>query len=92
MIATALSLLAGIVLVQQLTTLPELQWLILGGIVAGIMAWLRYWRSLIFIIGILWACAFATVRLADRLPAQLEGIDIPVTGIIATYPTLMNSA
>jgi competence protein ComEC len=86
MIATALSLLAGIVLVQQLITLPELQWLILGGIVAGIMAWLRYWRSLIFIIGIMWACAFAAVRLADSLPAQLEGIDIPVTGIIATLP------
>jgi len=86
MIAAALSLLAGIVLVQQLTALPEPQWLILGGIVAGIMAWLRYWRSLIFIIGILWACAFATMRLADRLPAQLEGIDIPVTGIIATLP------
>jgi competence protein ComEC len=86
MIAAALSLLAGILLVQQLPVLPELQWLILGGIVAGIMAWLRYWRSLIFIIGILWAIAFATVRLADRLPAQLEGIDIPVTGIIATLP------
>lgn len=86
MIAAALSLLAGILLVQQLPLLPEPQWLILGGIVAGIMAWLRYWRSLFFVLGVLWACAFATTRLADRLPAQLEGIDIPVTGIIANLP------
>ncbi|MDP3840133.1 MAG: ComEC/Rec2 family competence protein, partial [Methylococcales bacterium] len=86
MIAAALSLLAGILLIQQLPSLPEPQWLILGGIVAGIMAWLRFWRSVFFIIGILWACAFAMVRLADRLPAQLEGIDIPVTGIVASLP------
>lgn len=86
MIVAALSLLAGILLIQQLPSLPEPQWLILGGVVAGIMAWLRFWRSLIFIIGILWAMAFATVRLADRLPAPLEGIDLPVTGIIATLP------
>jgi len=86
MIAAALSLLAGILLTQQLPSLPDSQWLILGGFGAGIMAWLRYWRSVFFVIGVLWVCAFATVRLADRLPAQLEGIELPVTGIIASLP------
>ncbi len=86
MIASALSLLAGILLVQQLPSLPENQWLILGGIVAGIMAWLRYWRVLFFVIGLLWAIVFAMARLADRLPANLEAVDIPVTGIIASLP------
>ncbi|MDD1615514.1 MAG: competence protein ComEC, partial [Methylococcaceae bacterium NSP1-2] len=86
MIAAALSLLAGILLVQQLPFLPDGRWLILGGIVAGIMAWLRYWRLLFFVVGLVWAIGFAMIRLADRLPANLEGIEIPVTGIIASLP------
>ena len=86
MVSSALSLLAGILLVQQLPVLPETQWLIAGGIMAGIMAWLRYWRVLFFIIGLLWAVLFAMTRLADRLPADLEGLEIPVTGIIASLP------
>jgi competence protein ComEC len=86
MIASALSLLAGILLVQQLPLLPDGRWLLLGGVVAGIMAWLRYWRRLFFVVGLVWAIGFALIRLADRLPANLEGIEIPVTGIIASLP------
>ena len=59
MIASALSFLAGLMLVQQFSALPDSQWLIAGGIVAGIMAWLRYWRWLFFVVGVLWAIAFA---------------------------------
>lgn len=86
MIAAALSLLAGILLVQLLPSLPDGQWLILGGITASIMAWLRYWRVVFFVVGLLWAVLFAMGRLADRLPANLEGIDIAVTGTIASLP------
>ena len=86
MIASALSFLAGLLLVQQFSALPDSQWLIAGGIVAGIMAWLRYWRWLFFVVGVLWAIVFAMARLADRLPESLEGIDIPVKGIIAGLP------
>ncbi len=53
---------------------------------AGIMAWLRYWRWLFFVMGMLWAILFAMTRLADRLPDSLEGIDIPVKGVIADLP------
>ncbi|MGR9000354.1 MAG: DNA internalization-related competence protein ComEC/Rec2 [Gammaproteobacteria bacterium] len=86
MIASALSFLAGLVLVQQFSTLPDSQWLIAGAIVALIMAWLRYWRGLFFVVGVLWAIVFAMVELADRLPESLEGLDIPVKGIIASLP------
>jgi competence protein ComEC len=86
MVASALSLLAGILLVQQLPTLPSYQWLIFGGMIVGIMAWLRYWRLLFFMIGLMWAIVFAITSLADRLPADLEGLEIPVTGIIASLP------
>ncbi len=86
MIASALSFLAGLLLAQQLPALPDSQWLILGCVVAGIMAALRYWRWLFFVMGVLWAIVFAITRLADRLPENLEGIDIPVKGFIADLP------
>jgi competence protein ComEC len=50
------------------------------------MAWLRYWRWLFFVMGMLWAIMFAMDKLADRLPKSLEGIDIPVKGIIVDLP------
>ena len=86
MIVSALSFLAGLLLVQQFPVLPGSQWLVVGGIVVVIMAWLRYWRWLFFVIGVLWAIVFAMDKLADRLPESMEGIDIPVKGIIADLP------
>ena len=86
MIASALAFLVGLLLVQQFSTLPESQWLIAVGIIAGITAWLRYWRWLFFVMGVLWALLFAMTRLADRLPESLEGIDIHIKGIIVDLP------
>jgi competence protein ComEC len=86
MIASALSFLAGLLLVQQLPALPDSRWLMACGMGAAIMACLRYWRGLFFTLGLLWAVVFATARLADRLPESLEGIDIPVQGVIVDLP------
>jgi len=86
MIVSSLSFLAGLLLVQQFPELPDSQWLIVVIIAAVFMAWLRYWRRLFFVLGVLWAIVFAITRLADRLPESLEGIDIPVKGIIADLP------
>jgi len=86
MIISALSFLAGLLLVQQFSVLPGSQWLIFVTLVAGIMARLRYWRWLFFVMGMLWAIVFAITRLADRLPESLEGIEIPVKGFIADLP------
>ena len=86
MIASAMAFLVGLLLVQQFPVLPVGQWLIVISATAGIMAWLRYWRWLFFILGVLWAIVFAMTRLADRLPESLEGIDIPVKGFIADLP------
>ncbi len=86
MIASALSFLSGLLVVQQFSVLPGSQWLIVVTVSAGIMAWLRYWRWLFFVMGVLWAIVFAMVRLSDRLPESLEGINIPVKGIIVDLP------
>ncbi|WP_031438452.1 DNA internalization-related competence protein ComEC/Rec2 [Methylobacter tundripaludum] len=86
MVVSALSFLAGLMLVQQFPTLPDVKWLIVGGVLAGIIAWLRYWRCLFFVVGVLWAIVFAMHRLSDRLPEQLEGVEVQVTGTIADLP------
>jgi competence protein ComEC len=38
------------------------------------------------VLGIVWAAGFAHWRMADRLPAASEGIDINVTGVVAGLP------
>lgn len=86
MIASALSFLAGLLLIQQLPALPDSRWLMACGMGVAIMACLRYWRWLFFTVGLLWAIVFAMARLADRLPESLEGIDIPVQGVIVDLP------
>ncbi|TAN66127.1 MAG: DNA internalization-related competence protein ComEC/Rec2 [Methylobacter sp.] len=88
MVVSALSFLAGLLLVQQLSALPNMDWLIVGGVAACIIAWLRYWRCLFFVLGILWAIVFAMYRLSERLPEQLEGAEVQVTGVIADLPEL----
>ncbi len=37
-------------------------------------------------LGFVWAASFAHLRLADELPAELEGSDIQVTGVVADLP------
>jgi len=86
MILSALSFLAGLLVVQQFSALPGTQWLIVVSMAAGIMAWLRYWRWLFFVMGVLWAVLFAMTRLVDRLPESLEGIDINIKGIVVDLP------
>jgi competence protein ComEC len=86
MTVSALLFLTGIVLVQQLPELPGGAWLTAGTALAGIMAWRRNWRCLFFMLGLLWAVVFATIRLSDRLPEALEGKEVQIRGYIADLP------
>ena len=86
MVIYALLFLAGLMLVQQLAVLPDIEWLMVGGVLACIIVWLRYWRCLFFVVGVLWAIVFAMHRLSERLPEQLEGLEIQVAGTIAGLP------
>ena len=86
MIVSALSFLAGLLVVQQFSVLPGSLWLITVAVAAGILAGLRYWRWLFLCLGLLWAVVFAMIRLADRLPEALEGIELPITGVIVDLP------
>lgn len=86
MVVSALSFLAGLMLVQQFPVLPDVKWLIVSGVAACIIAWLRYWRSLFFVLGVLWAIVFAMHRLSDRLLESVEGEEVQVSGTIADLP------
>lgn len=86
MVFSALSFLAGLLLVQQFSVLPGVEWLLPGGVLAGIMAWLRCWRCLFFLLGAGWAVVFAMLALSERIAEPLEGIELPIQGIVAGLP------
>jgi competence protein ComEC len=86
MIFHALAFVVGDLFLQQFSQLPPLSALLIVSGIAAIMARLRYWHSLFFVLGFLWASAFAYYQLNDRLSPELEGVPIVVTGEIVNLP------
>jgi competence protein ComEC len=76
----------GILVVQQLSELPSLFWLLALSLIAFLLSFYRYWRLFFFIVGIIWASSFATARLANRLPESLQGQTIEVEGQVIGLP------
>lgn len=88
----------GAWLLQQQAALPALHWAWAPGAalalpllsrIPGIAA--RATRETLFKLaclgfGFFWAAAFAHYRLADALPAEWEGRDIEIVGVIASLP------
>jgi len=83
-----LAFLAGILSVQQMASLPSLSWgwlLLPFGFAAW--RWPRFGLPLLFLlVGFLWVTLRAGFLLADRLPTELEGVDLRVEGRIADLP------
>jgi competence protein ComEC len=95
----------GIWLLQQQAVLPAAPWLGglgMGALLLAAGAWRkksalatrRFLRvlalaSLATGLGFLWAAGFAHLRLADELPAAIEGRDIELTGVVAGLPQAM---
>lgn len=42
-------------------------------------------------IGFVWACGYGMLRLAESLPAELEGRDIVVDGVVAGLPQMLDA-
>jgi competence protein ComEC len=77
----------GVLLVQRLSQLPDPWWsaLLLPLVVAGLRsrwAWVACW----LLAGAAWATLFARLLLATGLPAELEGRDLWLDGVIASIP------
>ena len=94
----ALGFALGVWLLQRQPDLPAMLWLA-AGLVAACALLAVAWASkriaplaaiLVFcafaIFGFSWAALLADLRLADHLDAQLEGRDVPVTGVVASLP------
>ena len=81
----------GCALMQVQASLPSPAWLVAITAVTGGLAWLGARHAACAIMtgalaGFVWAAAFAHVQLADELPAEWEGRDIELVGVIASLP------
>jgi len=85
--AAAIAFLGGILAVQQLASLPSLYWTFLLIPALVLSLWHPRWLlSVFFIGGFVWAVFRADAILQERLPAELEGRDIVVAGVVADLP------
>ncbi|KAF0163486.1 MAG: competence protein ComEC [Rhodocyclaceae bacterium] len=89
----------GVWLLQQQAELPSVPWLAgVGAVVVlllalrkSVLATRRLIRSAMLVLaaaalGFFWASGFAHFRLAEELPAAIEGRDIELTGVVASLP------
>lgn len=86
MIGHALAFLCGDFALQQFTQLPNFTWLLILSALAGIMARLRYFYGVFFLLGFLWSSGFAHYQLSEQLPSSLEGELLALTGNITSLP------
>lgn len=93
----ALGWLAGVWLQLQLRELPSMQALVLASLAALLLLVLALRRRpawpallLLFVAALTLACTStswrAHLKLQDRLPPALEGVDLSITGIVAGLP------
>lgn len=86
MVLSALLFLSGIVLVQQFELLPAGDTLIPVILSVGLLITLKRYRLACLPLGFIWAVVFAHHHLANQLPAELEGLDVVVAGLVADLP------
>jgi competence protein ComEC len=84
----ALAFLAGLCCVHVLPRLPDSSFVIVLLIGIAAASILRANLLIVFALGIAWAWAHASARLADDLPRALEGEDLLVTGVVSSLPDL----
>lgn len=88
MLAHALLFLCAVLLVQQLEHLPNTTTLFCVAVLAMLLAGLRYWRSCLFVLAMLWTCFLAQQRLDQRLTPELEGEVLNITGTVLSLPDI----
>lgn len=83
----ALAFLSGILLVQQLPTLPSLWWALVAMPLLVLSWWRSFWLiGVCFVAGVAWASLRAGIILDDGLAAELEGQDVMLVGHVADIP------
>lgn len=84
----AIAFLGGVMVVQQLATLPSLGvWIVALICAIGLALWHPRWLILAFFLGgFVWAVFRADFILQQELPAALEGRDVTIQGVVADLP------
>ncbi|HEY4365905.1 MAG TPA: DNA internalization-related competence protein ComEC/Rec2 [Steroidobacteraceae bacterium] len=85
MLRIGIAFLLGHCCIHGLTTLPAVwPWSVLLCIAFAVLLLLRAPAAIALLLGIAWAWANAAGRLAEDLPAALEGVDLVVRGHVAS--------
>jgi competence protein ComEC len=84
--AIAVAVLAGNLVVQQLPRLPSRSWLLLAGVLGAAALVRRRSRLLgVAVAAFVVTVLAAQVRLADRLPPSMSGLDVPLHGWVDAF-------
>ncbi len=92
MVAGTVAFLLGVTLLQAMAVLPPATWLLVPLLLSASLFVLpvsrRYlaWPVACAVAGFLWAWLTASLQLQQRLPAQLEGRDLLVEGVVCSLP------
>lgn len=86
MLFPVLSFVTGIIVIQQLSILPETFWVLALLFFLPVLIFLRYWLLVYFVVGVFWVILFANMRLEDRLSNDLQGQHIQVEGKVVGIP------
>ena len=84
-----IAFLAGILSLQQMSSLPALQWLwlLVPLLILSLFIKIHLLRLACFVgFGFLWALFHAHHILAQQLPVELEGKDVQLSGFVASIP------
>ena len=81
------SFFSGILLFQQFSQLPDIQWCLLFVLIVPLYYFYPVFRvPLALASGFLWALIHAAIILSNGLSPQIEGKDIILEGIISAIP------
>ncbi|RDI99649.1 DNA internalization-related competence protein ComEC/Rec2 [Dyella solisilvae] len=87
-------LLGGVAVVQRMTTLPPLWACLVMAFIAVAGLWRGGgWRAPAWcLLGIAWACLRGSMAMDARLPRELEGQDLQVSGVVSGLPVVTADA
>jgi competence protein ComEC len=85
-ISLFLAFVLGVLCVQTLPLLPPAFFILVVAIATFASFAFRRPRLGAFLFGLLWAVAFATQRVQEQLPRELEGQDLTLEGRVAALP------
>ncbi len=86
MLNHACALFIGVLSAQYLPELPDGRMLVVLIMLILLAGWQRWWWFFALLVGLTWTIAIASNRLAQRLPEDLAGKDLIISGQVLSLP------